>query len=166
MALDPATVANLLADSSTRIAALDALEAHGGPHPTPLAVAAAPALTDVLCLDAAEVDHVLFQRVGLLRARLLADAPPDDVPAIYGAMVGGGRFAKSLNAPSNVIARMFTKPVGELNSTDALSYACAGEATSPTRDVRGWTVCIAAAGFTGVMDWLGPFLASEPIVSK
>lgn len=164
MALDPATVAGLLADGSTRSATIDALEAHSGPHPTPLALAAAPALTDVLSLDAAEVGHVLFQRLGLLRARLCAEAPPDEVAALYGAMVGGGRFAASYAAPSNVVARMMAKPVAELDLTDALSYACF-TATDPPWHVRGWTEPVAAAGLSA-MQFVGIFMAGEPIVSK
>ena len=137
MALDPATVASSLTNAETRTATLDALEAHrGGPYPTPLAVAAAPALTDVMCLDAAEVDHALFQRVGLLRARLLADAALDDVAAIFGAMMGGGRLAAFYDAP-HVIARTLAKPAAELDQAHALSLAC-WMAFWPAAQVRGW----------------------------
>ena len=159
------TVAELLADRSTRTATLDALEAHSGPHPMPLAMAAAAALTDLLCWDAAEVGHALFQRAGLLRARLLADAPPEDVAAIGGAMLGGGRCAAFYAAPSNVWARMFAKPVEELELTDALSCACVA-ATGAPRDVRGWTGVLAAAGFKSTFEWIGIIFEGEALVSK
>ena len=58
----PDTVASALADPNTTIATLDALEQHHGPHDPALALAAAPALTDLLCLDAAAVPHALYQR--------------------------------------------------------------------------------------------------------
>ena len=83
----PPTAANVaaqLADAATRLATLDALEQHNDPHSAELATAAAPALAELLALDAVEVPHAAFQRVGLLRGRLL-----DDQPALFGAMMGG-----------------------------------------------------------------------------
>ena len=164
--LDPSTVASLLEDSRSRIATLTALETHRGPHPTGLAIAAAPALTELMCRDAEEVGQALFQRVGLLRARLLVDAVPDDVPAIYGAIIGGGRLAAYHGALSNVIAQLFAKPTAELDLTDALTYACGDAPLYPPMSVRGWTAPFAAAGFKNTLEPVGIILTGDHIHSK
>jgi hypothetical protein len=119
--LSPDSVAARLADPATRLATLDTLEAHAGPHDAALSFAAAPALSDLQCLDASEVDHALFQRVGLLRARLVEEAA--DSAAVWGAAYSDGRFSKLNRAPS-VVRQLLSKPVAELDQRDAMSYAC------------------------------------------
>ena len=124
--LSPDTVAALIADPATRSAALDALEAHSGAHDEALALAAGPALTDVMLLDADQVGHELFQRVGLLRARLVDEAA--DSHAVFGSALNGGsdggRWKAQFTAPDNVIARAVAKAPEEIDEQDALSYAC------------------------------------------
>jgi hypothetical protein len=105
----------------------------------------------------------LFQRVGLLRARLVADAAPDDVAAIYGAMQGGGRFAAFHDAP-HVMARTLAKPVAELDQADALSLACYQAFNSPY-SVRGWTEPFNATGL-GVMGVLGVVMTRDWFFSQ
>ena len=137
MDLAAGTVAGALADPATRSAALDALEAHGGPHGAALALAAAPALTDVMCLDAAAVPHALYQRVGLLRGRLYIEA--DDPVAVYGAIYREGRYAKEVTAPSVGIGRLVEKTAEQLDLDDARSYACGEALVSNLKDAHGWT---------------------------
>ena len=119
----PNTVASMLAAPATRIATLDALEQHTGPHEAALALAAASALTDLLCLDGAEVPHALYQRVGLLRGRLVLEA--EDVLAMSDAYLGDGRYARELTAPSVGQGGLRSKSAAQLDRDDALSYACA-----------------------------------------
>ena len=69
-ALAAATAAERLRDKSTRLATLGALEAHAVPIPADAALAAAPALCELLALDADEVPRDLFDRAGLLLGRL------------------------------------------------------------------------------------------------
>jgi len=164
MALEPTTVAGLLTDSSTRIAALGALEAHNDPHPTPLAVAAMPALMDVLCLDAEEVDHALFQRVGLLLALLVDEA--SDSAALWGAANSDGRYSKLFRAP-NVVRQLLSKPVAELDQRDAMSYAACGEQVTwyAATVRREWAATTEAAGL-GLMEWLGIQASEHPLLSR
>ena len=100
------SVQQLLADPATREATLAALESHGGPHELPLALAAAPALTDLLALDRAEVGHALFRRVALLRARLVSEHARD-ASAIWGAAHAGGREEALFDSPGNVLTHCF-----------------------------------------------------------
>ena len=163
MDLAAGTVAGALADPATRSAALDALEAHGGPHGAALALAAAPALTDVMCLDTAEVPHALFRRAGLLRGRLMAEAA--DPPAMYGALLGDGRYARALAAPSVGAGALLSKSAGQLDHDDALSYACAEPLVGGLLGRHGMTRCFAMAGFDSAKDFLTIFMAEEPISS-
>ncbi len=159
--LSPDSVGARLADPATRLVTLDALEAHAGPHDVALSLATAPSLTDLQCLDASEVDHALFQRVGLLLARLVDEA--SDPTAIWGAANGDGRFSKLCRAP-NVVQQMLRKPVAELDQRDAMSYACGGQVTWFAATVRSeWEAAFEPAG--GVMEVLG-VLNSENLVSR
>eukprot|EP01052_Picozoa_sp_SAG31_P008865 SAG31_NODE_454_length_15434_cov_39.578285_8_plen_166_part_00 len=142
-------VAQRLADPATRLSTLDELEHHSGPHAADLAAAAAPALADLLVLDAAEVPHAVFRRVGLLRARLLDEAPADDRPALYGVMHGGGRLEAELNAPGNVIAEAMAKGGAELTREDVLTIAIVRCSYWPSILARDGSLSHRAAGFSG-----------------
>ena len=100
--LTASTVVERLRDHSTRLATLGALEAHaGGPIPSDAALAAAPALYELLALDAAEVPHELFDRVFLLVARLIEEAVHRGAKAhaaVVGAAWGGGRMERFLGS--------------------------------------------------------------------
>ena len=159
----PDTVGTVLADPATRIQTLDALERHEGPHDAALALAIAPALTDLLCLNGASVPHALYQRVGLLRGRLLVEA--DDPVALWGVAFGEGRYARELTAASVSMEGLRSKSAAELGRDDALSVAC-GEALACTlRDGYGWTRAFAAAGFGSAKEILGIYMTEHPIVS-
>ena len=150
-----ASVAERLRDRSTRLATLGALEAHAVPIPADDALAAAPALFELLALDAAEVPHELYDRAGLLAGRLVNEAVPrgaEAQAAVLGAAWGGGRYARFLNAEGNVIAAAMRKPAAELTRADARSYACAVVLWAPAMS-RGLTAPTKAAGFTS-MEWL------------
>jgi hypothetical protein len=121
------SVARRLADPATRVDAIEALERHRGPHDTALA----PTLTDLMALDAAEMPHPLFQRVGLLRARLCDETPPDDRVALYKSMFGEGRREAEAKSPSNVVAAAVAKGAAALTREDALSIACANAIDGP-----------------------------------
>ena len=155
--LDAATVAGRLRDKSTRLATLGALEDHGGgPIPSDAALAAAPALCELLALDAAEAPREVYDRAGLLWARLIAEALPRGAAAqaaVYGAALGGGRYVRWLNAEGSVFAAMARKPAAELTRADARSYACLLAWEGPAF-ARGMTAPIKAAGFT-TMEFLG-----------
>ena len=64
------TVAERLRDRATRSATLTALESHAAPIPTAVSLAAAPALVELMAMDAAEVERDAFDRAGLLVGRL------------------------------------------------------------------------------------------------
>ena len=147
-ALDPGAVAQLLAEPATRRATLEELEACAQPIPSATALASAAALYALLARDAAEVPRDVCDRVGLLVARLVAEAPPGpERDAVFGAAWGDGRFAAFLNAPANILAEALRKPAAELTRADARSYACT-LATSCPAWVRGNTAPWKAAGFT------------------
>eukprot|EP01043_Picozoa_sp_COSAG02_P028963 COSAG02_NODE_1784_length_10941_cov_179.259823_1_plen_94_part_10 len=83
------TVAERLRDRATRSVALAALERHATPIPTAVSLAAAPALLGLMAMDAAEVERDVYDRAGLLLARLHAEALPD-VAAVHAAAFGEG----------------------------------------------------------------------------
>ena len=98
MDLAAATVAERLRDGATQTAALEALEDHAAPIPTATALAAAPALVDVV---SAATEHAAFDRSALLLVRLLVEAAPEPAP-IFGAACQGERLA-ALHAPALVV---------------------------------------------------------------
>ena len=154
--LDAATVAERLRDSSTRLATLGALEAHAVPIPTAAALEAAAALFELLALDAAEAPREVYDRAGLLLGRLAAEALPRGAAAqaaVVGAALGGGRWARWLNAEGSVYAAMVRKPAAELTRADARSYACLLAHIGPAH-ARGLTALVTAAGFT-MMEFFG-----------
>ena len=143
--LAAATVAERLRDGATRLAALGALEATAGdgPIPSDTALAAAPALYELLALDAAEAPREVHDRAGLLLGRLCAEAVPrgaEAQAAVYGAALGGGRYARWLNAVGSVLAQAVRKPAAELTRADARSYACAWALMGPACARGGLTV--------------------------
>ena len=156
--LTASTVAERLRDHSTRLATLGALEAHaGGPIPSDAALAAAPALYELLALDAAEAPREVYDRAGLLVGRLCADAVlrgAEAQAAVYGAAHGDGRFARWLNAEGSVLAAALRKPAAELTRADARSFACRQMPWGPIL-TRGFTAPIKAAGFATAMKFLG-----------
>ena len=140
--LAASTVAERLRDRSTRLATLGALEADD-------ALAAAPALCELLALDAAEVSPELYDRINLLLGRMCAEAVPRGAEAqvvVYGAAYGGGRYARFVNAEGNVLAAAVRKPAAELTRADARSYACSLVIWAPAFS-RGMTAPVKAAGF-------------------
>ena len=167
MVLEPKNVAQRLVDPVTRLSTLNALEqpGAGGARGADLAAAVAPALTDLLTLDATEVPHSVFQRVGLLRARLFSEASMDDWPALYTAMHGGGRLEAECNSAENVVAQAMTKGAAALTREDALSYAC-GSALWPVMATRDYSVLHAAAGFGSSGEWFQIVLGSNCIANK
>eukprot|EP01043_Picozoa_sp_COSAG02_P051663 COSAG02_NODE_5468_length_4297_cov_3.717008_2_plen_388_part_00 len=157
------TVAGMLADPATRIATLDALDQTDGPHDVALGLAVAPALTDLLCQDGVAVPHELYQRVGLLRARLVVEAK--DPVAMCGATRGGGRYSRELTAPSVCMGGLRSKSAGELSRDDALSLACGDALLWAVNDGHGYKGTMAAAGFGSPLDFVDIFMAEHPIVS-
>ena len=140
------TVASLLRDGATRTATLEALEQQeGAPIDPAVALAAAPALFEALAMDATEVGRDDFDRIGLLLARLAAEAS-DDPSAVYGSALGEGRLAAYYRSTGSVLAQAVGKPASELTRADAGSFACAN-AYLPPSFARGITRPVAAAGF-------------------
>ena len=154
------TVASLLRDGATRTATLEALEQHEGtPIGRAVALAAAPALFEALALDATEVGRDAFDRIGLLLARLVAEAP-DDPSAVYGAALGEGRHAAYYRSKGSVLAQAVGKPASELTRADARSFACAA-AYIPTSFVKGMTKPVAAAGFAKTSEWFALYMTED-----
>jgi len=153
------TVGRLLRDSATRTVTLDAPEV-GHPMAAPLALAAAPALAELLSLDAAEVERATFDRVGLLLARLMAEAA-DDPAARWGAAWGGGRFAAMIRCDCNVVAKAIDRtPEGELTRDDAQSLACLYANYAPAA-VRGWDKPVVAAGMSACQEMWGLWMKED-----
>ena len=163
--LAPDTVAALLGGRETRLAALDALEAEPTQHDAALALAAAPALTDILCLSEEEVAPELFQRAALMRARLVAEAA--DPPAVCGAGWSGGRFARFFGAEANVVANMMSsKPATALTRSDVLCLACEAAVYTPAY-VFGWERLASSCGFSSANpfgEWIAVFNAGNPLL--
>ena len=155
------TTGPLLRDRETRAAALDALDAHAVPIERSVSLGAAPALGELLALDAAEVGPVEFGRIGLLLARLVAEAP-DDPASVFGAAWGEGRLLAFWRSEGNAVARALRKPAEELTREDALHLACA-VAVEPQAAVRGWTEPIAAAGFATSLEYIGVWMTEDPL---
>lgn len=154
------TVASLLRDGATRTATLEALEQHEGtPIGRAVALAAAPALFEALALDATEVGRDVFDRIGLLLARLAAEAS-DDPSAVYGAALGEGRYAACCRSKGSVLAQAVGKPASELTPADARSFACAS-AYWPQSFVKGLTKPVAAAGFAKTSDLIALYMTEE-----
>ena len=138
--LNAATVAEKLRSASTRASTLSALEALPPPIPSDVALAVAPALTDVACSTEHRDEH---DRAALLRARLLAEAP-DPVP-VFRLLAEGKRFA-AIWAP-RVLAEATAAAEGgqPLTWQDARSYACSQSYCGPAF-VRGHTAPCLASG--------------------
>ena len=154
------TVASLLRDGATRTATLEALEQHEGtPIGRAVALAAAPALFEALALDATEVGRDVFDRIGLLLARLAAEES-DDPSAVYGAALGEGRDAAWCRSKGSVLAQAVGKRASEVTRADARSFACA-LAHVPPCFVKGLTKPVAAAGFTKTSEWFGLHMTED-----
>ena len=159
--VDSTTVAERLRNNATRDAALDALERHAAPIPTAAALAAAPALLNVMSMDAAEVERGAYDRAGLLLGRLHEEALPDTV-AMHGAAFGDGGYERLWNSDS-VLNAALRKPASQLTRADAASYVCT-IAYEPVCFAHGATAPWAATGFTamGFFD----LCLSDAILSK
>ena len=154
------TVASLLRDGATRTATLDALERHeGAPIDRAVVLAAAPALLEALALDATEVGRDAFDRIGLLLARLAAEAS-DDPSAVHGAALGEGRFAACYRSKGSVLAQAAGKRASELTRADARSFACFAAYWLPSF-VKGMTKPIAAAGFATTSEWFVLYMTDQ-----
>ena len=154
------TVASLLRDGATRTATLEALEQHEGtPIGRAVALAATPALFEALALDANEVDRDAFDRIGLLLARLVAEAS-DDPSILYGAAIGEGRCAAWYRSKGSVLAEALGKPASEVTRADARSFACLA-AYWPPSFVKGLTKPIAAADFATTSEWMALYMTEE-----
>jgi hypothetical protein len=132
--LSPETVGPLLRRPESRNGALDALEAHTGAHDTPLAVAAAGALTDLLSepADTGPAGRIVFRRAGLMRARLAAEAA--DPGALWHPPHG------AYCSENSVFDQIISKAPPELQKEDAVDLACLAAMEGPASRY-GWTAC-------------------------
>ena len=160
-ALSADTVGPLLRDRETRAAALDALDAHAVPIERAVSLGAAPALGELLALDAAEVGPAEFDRIGLLLARLVAEAS-DDPASVFGAAMGEGRWLAFWRSEGNAVAQALRKPAEELTREDALHLARV-DAQWPHVIVRGATKPFAAAGYSSTLEYLAMWMAEDRI---
>ena len=162
-ALAADTVGSLLRDRETRAAALGALEAHAVPIERSVSLGAAPVLGELLALDVAEVGPAESDRIGLLLARLVAEAS-DDPASVFGAAWGEGRMLAFYRSEGNAVAQALRKPAEELTREDALHLACSW-ANGPPSCVRGWTKPWAAAGFATSMEFFGVWMTEDPMLT-
>jgi hypothetical protein len=154
------TVASLLRDGATRAVTLDALEQHqAGTIDRAVSLAAAPVLYDLLAEDATEVVREDFDRIGLLVARLAAEAL-DNVSAVFAAAYGDGRYAAVLRSTGSVLAQALRKPTSELTQADARSFACSSAVWGPAV-IQGLTEPLATAGFARTADFFTIMLSED-----
>ena len=132
---------------------------HACVTPPLFSAAPAPALYEALAMDASEVGRDDFDRIGLLLARLAAEAS-DDPSAVCGAALGGGRLAAYYRSKGSVLAQAVGKPASELTRADARSFACAS-AYLPPSFVRGVTEPVAAAGFATTSEFFALFMTED-----
>ena len=151
----------LLRDRETRHAALGALEAHAVPIERSVSLGAAPVLGELLALDVTEVGPAESDRVGLLLARLTAEAS-DDPASVFGAALGEGRLLAFYRSEGNAVAQALRKPAEELTREDALHLACF-DAFVAQSTVRGATKPIAAAGFANTMEFMAVAMTEDPM---
>ena len=140
------TVAQLLLDAETRSTTLEALEANGGAIDSVVALAAAPALVELLTASADEVNQPQFECIGLLLNRLFMEASADP-SVVFGAAYGDGRMVSLLRSSDNVAARALRKPAEKLTAADVRSIVLHDIFNAPA-GVHGWTKPHAAAGLT------------------
>ena len=153
------TVATLLRDADTRTATLEALEQQEQPPiDRALALAAAPALYEALAMDATEVGRDDFDRIGLLLARLAAEAS-DDPSAVFGGALGEGRFAAYYRSKGSVLAQAVGKPASELTRADARSFAWQQHSSRHLCERRHPP--FAAAGFAKTSDYFALYMTEE-----
>jgi hypothetical protein len=150
----PAGIAAALAAPETRSAALDALEGSASIG-RDTALAAAPALVELMSASADLVPGPVFRRVGLVLARLVADATlADDTATIFGVAFGEGRL-EALWQADNVVARSLLKPAAEIGREDA-EHLAALFASGVWEFVRGADACHEAAlGEGGSLAYFG-----------
>ena len=144
--LAPDSVATLLRDCETRAATLEALDAHSMPIDAAIALAAAPALTELLAKNISEVSREQFNSIGLLLGRLVAEAA-EDQSEVFGAAHGDGRLGVLLCARDNVLAHVVRTPAAELTQADVYSYVC-WNVQFGVVSTRGKTKPYAAAGYS------------------
>lgn len=162
-ALTACDVAQLLRDRTTRVATLDALDSAVGTIDGDVALAAAPVLYELLAADTAEVDRDIFDRIGLLLARLCAEAP-NDPASVFGAAQGEDRYAAFCCSKGNVLVETFCRrSAAELTRADARSWACSHACMAPSF-VRGCDKPIVAAGLE-MMDYIKVFMNEHPLAS-
>jgi hypothetical protein len=157
------TVAQLLLDAETRPTTLEALEANGGAIDSAIALAAAPALVELLTASADEVNQAQFECVGLLLNRLFMEASADP-SVVFGAAHGDGRMAALLRSSDNVAARALRKPAEKLTAADVRSVVLHDTWNAPV-GVRGWTKPHAAAELS-TLQVFGIFMKEHPLASK
>jgi hypothetical protein len=149
------TAADGLRDHATRVATLDALEAHEGPHELDCALAAA--IVETMALAGEFVDARTFQRLGFLLGRMQCQVVAgEDTVALFAAMCGDGRLAALYSSTSNPVAVALAK--SQLTSDDALTMAALDASVTLACDRHGgasscFEAMIIAAGLSVPEYW-------------
>ena len=128
-----------------------------------VSLAAAPALVELMALDASEVGQQQWDCVCLLIARLIAEAEDDPTP-VYSAAFGGGRREAQYRSEANTVMRALLKPAEELTLEDARSVANCNAYDAPTW-TRGSTKPTIAVANTE-LEWFKLWMTEDPLVSK
>ncbi len=78
-------------------------------------------IAEAMC---APCDATTYQGLGVLAARLIRDAEPEDWVARAVAVIGEGRYAEMMRAEGSVVRGVAQKAAADLTEDDARSYSC------------------------------------------
>ena len=124
MAATVDTISCRLRDPGTRSAAIESLASTDGPIDRAVVLAAAPALAEILALDAAsQIERETCDCAGWLLGRAFADAP-DAIAPVFAAAFGDGRWAKINGSDSTVLALACAEDKTAYTRDDIRSMAC------------------------------------------
>ena len=155
-------MAELLRDADTRAQALQALERTEESIEPALALAVAPALAELLGMNAAQLGQGEFDSASLLLARLFMEAS-DHLGSLYAATFCDGRL-QAVYGEHGTLAQIARKPAAEVTLADAHTMAC-WQAHHATSQVRGWTVLASGLGLAP-KTWSSFFMGDASVFSK
>jgi hypothetical protein len=116
------TVGQLLADKGTRLATVDALEAHKGAFESKLRASAVRALGGLLEVDEADVDEPTLRRILLLLGRVIDEA--SDPSELFAELAESRGGLERLFNPPAAVRRYLQGAAAELSHDAAITYAC------------------------------------------
>jgi hypothetical protein len=155
------TVGQLLADKATRLATLDALEAHTGAFENELRASASRALGGLLEVDEADVDEPTLRRMLLLLARFFDEA--SDETELFAELVEGRGGLERLFTPPAVVRRYLQGPAAELGRDAAITYACYAGPFNPVNNGVSPDKMRDRLGLSGVGAFMQTMMSQMPL---